>query len=212
MSHQRVVSGPGGDALQRLPEAEAASSPGAPARPARTAARPGRAVVGWTIRMVRRGRTAACCSGGRLHAARGRQLQPHVPERRQCRAILDLRRQPCGAHAPGSAARPRRRRRFRGLGRRLGAGDRHRGLGGARRDQAASRRGGRGAGRAAPRRPRPGTAPDRAHATGGGCLLVDHRRRGLGRAAEHRRRIPPGRRCSVSAWPDSPPRSRESRP
>ena len=212
MSHQRADEGPG----RRRPSTAAGGrgslltgrtgAPSQDCRPARTRRRrlddPDGAA----------GRPAACCSSGRLHAARGRQLQPHVPERRQCRAVLDLRGQPCGAHAPGSAARPRHRRRFRGLGRRLGAGDRHRGLGGARRDQAASRRGGRGAGRAAPRRPRPGTAPDRAHAPGRGCLLVDHRRRGLGRAAEHRRRIPPGRRCSVSAWPDSPPRSRESPP
>jgi ABC-2 type transport system permease protein len=55
MSHQGVIRGPGRDALPGSTEAQAATSPDAPVRRARTAARPGRAVVRWTIRMVRRG-------------------------------------------------------------------------------------------------------------------------------------------------------------
>jgi polyether ionophore transport system permease protein len=63
VSHQRVVRGLSGEAIPVLYDAQAAS-PGAPAHRVRAAARPGRAVVGWTIRMVRRGALLLAAAAG----------------------------------------------------------------------------------------------------------------------------------------------------
>lgn len=64
MSHQRVVHGPRGAAAPGSSVAESGPPPGAPARRDSTAARPRRAVVGWTIRMVRRGALLLATAAG----------------------------------------------------------------------------------------------------------------------------------------------------